>query len=270
MAENIASIRQSLRQAPSQVKQGNIAAAVQSIQNGIKIMRGGTLLKAERKELEDLIDASVMNLNLEPTVKQLFPLAIAYTPGGEAALADSMNELQSCLAEQAQNSAEEAKRLTQEKKMQRLEKGKAELTTNVEKGRATLLTLGRDYPQDAVLLGDIGEVFLKAKLYDEAVTFLSEALDLRDDILPLYNLIGMALRELGRFPLAETYYLRASKYLRNDPNLYFNISRLYLEWKKLDKARQAVSVALKLDPDFVHAQKMLAHVDRKIAEEAAG
>ncbi len=268
MSDNIATIRQTLRQVPSQVKQGNSSAAVQAIQNGLKVMRGGTLLRPERKELTELLENAVMSLSMDPGVKALFPEPLTYTPGNEAQLSDNINQLQASLATQAHNEAEEARRLAQEKKMQRLEKGRAELSSNVDKGRATLLSLGRDYPQDAQLLGDIGEAFLKAKLYDEAVTFLTEALDLRDDILPLYNSIGIALRELKRFPLAETYYLRASKYLRNDPNLYFNISRLYLEWNKLDKARQAVSVALKLDPDFVHAQRMLAHVDKKIAEAA--
>ncbi len=265
MSENITSVRQALRQVPSQVKQGNSAAAVQAIQNALKTMRSN-LLKPERKELTELLDNAVLSLSTDPGVKKIFPLSIKYTPGDEALLGQNMAQLQNCFAEQAQQEAEEAKRQADEKKKQRLEKGKTELATNVEKGRATLISLGRDFPQDAELLGHIGEAFLKAKLYDEAVSFLTEALDLRDDILPLYNSIGIALRELKRFPLAETYYLRASKYLRNDPNLYFNISRLYLEWNKLDKARQAALVALKLDSDFTHAQKLLVHIDKKIAE----
>ncbi len=266
MASTIANARQGLKQVASQVKQGNISAAVQSIQNALKIMRTN-LLKPERKELEELISSAVSQISIDPNLKQIFPLALNYTPGEESLLVQSMNELQSCLAEQRQAEAEEAKRLKEEKKLQRLEKGKAELAVNVEKGRATLIALARDNHQDADLLGKIGEAFLEAKLYEEAVSYLTEALDLKEDIIPLYNSIGMALRELKRFPLAETYYLRASKYLRHDPNLYFNIARLYLDWNKLAKSKKAILVALKLDPNFEHAQKLSTFLDKKLEEE---
>ncbi len=264
MASHIANARQGLRQVNSNLKQGKSAAAVQAIQNALQALRTN-LLKAERTELTDLLQDAVQGLKGDPLIKKLFPLSLSYTPGNEAMLGESMAELQNCLAEHAQAEAEEAKRIRDEKKRAWLERGKNELTTSQEKGRATLVALGREYAQDYMLLGDIGEAFLQAKMYDEAVTFLTEALDLRDDNIPLYNAIGIALRELQRFELAETYYLRASKYLRNDPNLYFNISRLYLDWNKLAKAQKAASVALKLSPDFVQAQKLLAHIEKKMA-----
>ncbi len=266
MSSSIANARQGLRQVNTQLKQGKSAAAVQAIQNGLQVMRTN-LLKAERTEIAGLLQDAVHYLERDPLIKKLFPLTLAYNPGDEAALGESMKELQACLAEHVHAEAEEAQRLAEEKKRAWLERGKEELNTNPEKGRATLMTLGREYPQDSTLLGNIGEAFLAVKMYDEAVSYLTEALDLRDDNIPLYNAIGIALRELGRFPLAETYYLRASKYLRHDPNLYFNIARLYLDWKKYPKAKQAISVALKLSPDFEQAQKLLAYVEKKMAED---
>ncbi len=224
MASNIANARQGLRQINSQLKQGKSVAAVQSVQNALQVMRTN-LLKNERTELTELLQNAVQSLKSDPLIKNIFPLSLNYTPGVEAGLGESLKELQVCFSEHVQAEAEEAKRLLDEKKRSWLERGKEELTTNQEKGRATLIALGREYPQDYLLLGNIGEAFLQAKMYEDAVTFLTEALDLRDDNIPLYNAIGIALRELGRFPLAETYYLRASKYLRHDPNLYFNIAR---------------------------------------------
>ncbi len=267
MSSSIANARQGLRQVNSHLKQGKSAAAVQAIQNALQVLRTN-LLKAERTEITGLLADAIHYLEQDPSIKKLFPLALKYTPGDEAGLSESMKELQACLAENAQAEAEQAKKLAEEKKRAWFERGKAELGTSIEKGRATLSALGREYPQDSSLLGDIGEAFLAVKLYEDAVSYLTEALDLRDDNIPLYNAIGIALRELGRFPLAETYYLRASKYLRHDPNLYFNIARLYLDWKKLPKAKQAISVALKLSPDFEQAQKLLAYVEKKMAENS--
>ncbi len=265
MAVNIANVRQGLRQVQTNLKQGQSAPAIQAIQNGLSAMREN-LMKSERKELSELMVNAVEYLMNDPVVRKIYPCSFIYSQGEEAQLSKCMQELQVCFADYAQEQALEAQRLTEERKRATFEKGKEEVfSSNPMKGKNTFAMLRREFPQDATLMGDMGQVLLEAKLYEEAVEFLSEALDLRDDSLHLYNSIGIALRALQRFPTAETYYLRASKYLRNDPNLYFNISRMYLEWEKFDKAKQAVAAALKLDPDFEHAKKLLRHVEKQEA-----
>ncbi len=270
MSASITGARQGLRQAQTQIKQGNVAAAVQAIQTALTVMRG-SLMKSERTELSDLVAGVVDALKYDPLIKQIFPMELAYIAGGEIILADTLKELQGALATHVHEQAEEAKRLAEEKKRATFERGKTELSEGQEsKGKHTFQLLKREFPQDVDLMGNMGQALLQYKCYEEAVEYLSEALDLRDDMLPLYNSIGIALRALGRFDTAEVYYLRASKYLRNDPNLYFNIARLYLEWGRLPKAKQAVSVALKLNPDFMEGQKLLRHLEKKIeAKEAA-
>ncbi len=267
MSANIAGARQGLRQVQSHIKQGNTAAIVQAMQNGLAVMRG-SLMKSERTEFNELMLNAVEGLKMDALIKQVFPMPITYTPGNEALLADTLKEIQTGLAEHAHKEAEEARRIREEKKRATFERGKEELSSGQEaKAKHTFQTLKREYPQDVELMGNMGQALLEFKQYEEAVEFFSEALDLREDMLPLYNSIGIALRALGRFDTAETYYLRASKYLRTDPNLYFNIARLYLEWRRLPKAKQAVMVALKLDPEFVEAQKLLRYVEKNIAEK---
>jgi tetratricopeptide (TPR) repeat protein len=118
-----------------------------------------------------------------------------------------------------------------------------------------------------MLRGEMGQVLLEAKRYAEAVEYLKNALDMSPELLPLYNLIGIALRKLDRFEVAEQYYLRASEYMRMDPNLYFNIGRLYIDWKKWAKAVKAAQAALRLKPDFMEAQKLLAYAEEKLRDE---
>ncbi len=265
MSGHIANARQGLRQVSSNLKQGKSAAAVQAIQNALGVMREN-LMKSERKEFSDLLDQAIALLRLDPLVRQIFPSELNYTPGKESELAQSMKDLQSCFAEHAHQEAVEAQRLQEEKKRLAFARGKEELaSSNPTKGKNTFAVLKREHPQDAELMGDMGVALLEMKMYEEAVEFLSEALDLREDSLHLYNSIGIALRHLQRFPTAEIYYLRASKYLRTDPNLYFNIGRMYLEWKKFDKAKQAASVAIKLSPDFDEAKKLLRYIEKQEA-----
>ncbi len=269
MSITLVTARQGLRQVQSQVKQGNSVAAVQAVQNALSVMRGA-LMQSERKELTALVDDAVFCLSSDPLVKQIYPSTLSYTAGDEAALSESLRELLVSITAHVQEEAEEAQRATDAKKRATFERGKQELSsTNPLKGKATFNSLRREFPQDAALLGDMGEALLAVKMYEEAVEFLSEALDLREDMVSGYNNIGIALRELKRFEIAEVYYLRASEYLRTDPNLYFNIARLYLDWGKMPKAKQSISVALKLDPNFVEAQKLLRYVEKIMAAQNA-
>ncbi len=265
MSHTLVIARQGLKQVQSQVKQGNAVAGVQALQVGLAAMREN-LMSSERKEFTELVSNAVEFLKGDPLVKQLFPESLNYTPGKEADLNESLKELQKRFMEHMQEQAEEARRLTEEKKQASFERGKAELLSgNIAKGKSTFAILKREFPQDEMLIGDMGEVLLSVKMYEEAVEFFTEALDLRDDMVSVYNSIGIALRELKRFDVGETYYLRASQYLRTDPNLYFNIARLYLDWGKFPKAIQSANVALKLNPDFVEAQKLLKYVEKLTA-----
>ncbi len=261
MAADISKVRKALGQVSISVKQGKAVGAVQAVQDGINLLLSTPLMKAERTEFVQLIDSALAAISGDPLVKNLFPLQLSYTAGQERELLGNLRELMEVLSENVREEAERALREREEKKRADFERGVEELASNTQKGQATFATLAREFPRDAQLLGDMGEALLKVQLYEEAVRFLTDALDQKPDMLPFYNVIGMALRKLERFEIAETYYLRASQYLRHDPNLYFNIGRLYVDWKKWNKARSAAMAALKLNPEFREAQKLLQYAE---------
>ncbi len=265
MSKDLTNVRKSLAQANSNVKQGKSVAAVQAAQDGL-VALSGPLLKNERTEIVELLSDALMYISTDPVVRNIFPLQLQYTPGEEQSLNTTLRDLYNSLSDHVVEQAEKAKKEREEAKIERLSRAIAELGISPMKAQASFKALVRDYPNDAQLLGDIGEGLLRAGLFEEAVTYLTEALDMKPDMLPFYNVIGIALRKLQRFPIAETYYLRASQYLRHDPNLYFNIGRLYVDWKKWEKARNAALVALKLSPDFAEAKKLLNHAENKLKE----
>ncbi len=267
MAADISKVRKALSQASISVKQGKAVGAVQAVQDSINLLLSTPLMKSERTEFEQLINSALAAISGDALVRSLFPLQLQHIAGQERELLDNLRELMAALSEHVREEAERALREREEKKRANFLRGVEELATEQAKGQATFASLAREFPRDAQLFGEMGEALLKAKLYEEAVRYLTEALDQKPDMLPFYNIIGMALRKLEQYEVAETYYLRASQYLRHDPNLYFNIGRLYVDWKKWSKARSAAMAALKLNPDFKEAQKLLQYAESFIAKQ---
>ncbi len=267
MSTDISKVRKGLTQVTISMKQNKPVVAVMAALDGVNLLISTPLMKSERVEISQLIDNALSQISVDPLVRELFPLQLSLVPEQERELANNLRDLITALTENVQQEAHKALSEKEAKKKATFDRAVLELETNTTKALATFSTLSREYPKEAILWGNIGEALLKAKLYEEAVHYLSEALDLKPDMLAFYNIIGIALRKLEQFSTAETYFLRASKYLRNDPNLYFNIGRLYIDWQKWNKARSAALAALKLNPDFEEAKKLLSFAEKHIAKK---
>lgn len=268
MSGELTRARQQLSQVRVFLKQDKVVPAAQAIQSAVGTMLKTPLMKGEREEFTQFIADAVEFFFNNDIVRKNYPLQVNYTPGEERALYDAMKDVMEEFSHLALEEAQALLQAREQKKKVWLQRGIEELRSQPVKGQVTLAALVREYPDDADLRANVGEALLRAGMYEDAVSYLTEALDLKPNMLPYYNLIGIALRRLSRFPLAETYYLRASQYLRDDPNLYFNLGRLYLDWEKWDKAMRAGAVALKLNPDFEEARKLVEYAQAKAQEGA--
>ncbi len=270
MSAELTKARQQLSQVRTYLRQDSPVSAAQALQSALVTFMKNPLIKSERDELENLITDACHYIGVDETVRKHFALEISYTPGQERALHDVLRDLMAELSKVTLDDAQERVRMLEQRKHDMLARAGQELSSGqISKGKLTLSNVCKDFPDDAALRGSAGELLMNAQCYEEAVDFLSAALDMKPDMLPLYNTIGIGLRKLKRFETAETYFLRASQYLRHDPNLYFNIGRLYLDWKKYDKAIKSAEMALKLDSQFVEAQKLLTYV-KKLKDEQGG
>ena len=61
--------------------------------------------------------------------------------------------------------------------------------------------------------------------------------------------------------------MRAVEFNKTDPNLYFNLGRVYLDWERWDKAEKVSRLALRLLPTFVEAHKLLNFSLKKQGKE---
>jgi tetratricopeptide (TPR) repeat protein len=268
MSAELTKARQQLSQVRTLLRQGKILPAVQGVQSALLALLKGQLIKTERQEFDQMLQEAAGYLSHDATVRKIYPLQLSYAPGQEREFSENLKDLISSLNDLVAEEAQEQLRLREERKQVLLARGKAEFKDQkTEKGLQTFTDLGQDFPDDPILRGEMGKILLEASQYEAAVEYLKNALEMDPKLLPLYKLIAIALRKLDRFEIAEQYYLRASEHMRMDPSLYFNIGRLYIDWKKWEKAIKAAHAALRLKPDFIEAQKLLAYAEEKLRDE---
>lgn len=269
MSAELTKARNQINQVNTYLKQGKPQTAVNALHEAVAGMFKTQLMKAERSEFAKLIEQAVYQLNNSKELRQLYPLIIPYTPGEEKALLETIREL---LRELQAHAVDEAKEQIEAKDTRRavgLAKGRELLEKKEDDpARKALSALVRDFPLDGALRGEVAELFMNVELYEDAFKYLDEALELAPDQLHLYNRIGIVLRKMQKYDVAEKYFMRAVNYAKNDPNLYFNLGRLYIDWEKFDKVERAAKLALKLNPNFQEAHKMLTYAMRKQGKTA--
>lgn len=258
MSSELTKARSQINKVGTYLKQAKTLPAVSALYEALVAVMRTPLIKSEKEEFSRLITDAVLHLSGDRNLRKVYPLIIDYTPGNEKELADTLVHL---LTELQATVVEEAKDIIADKE-QRIEQGLIDGKLLIDEkrfdeARQLLEKLAREFPRDADLRARIAELFIGGELFEEAFTYLDEAIELSPDQIRHYNRIGIVLRKLHKFELAEKYFMRAVDYAKSDPNLYFNLGRVYLDWQRWDKAERASRLALRLSPSFVEAQKLL-------------
>ena len=121
--------------------------------------------------------------------------------------------------------------------------------------------------RDAMVnIGSVAERIAAAygeKNPEQAVMFLRKALEAkgkyltRDDVR-LFNKLGIALRQQGKWQEAIEEYNKALRVAPRDENLYYNIGMAYAEGRQFRNARLSMTEALKLNPDLIRTSAGIA------------
>ncbi|MCM0753750.1 tetratricopeptide repeat protein [Desulfovibrio aminophilus] len=259
MSTELIKARQRLAAVRTQLKQGKSMPAVQAVHDSLILILKSSLMKSEKDEFAKLLGDAVGALNADPGLRKIYPLVIQYTPGEEKALLDAiyelLQEMQNLVTEDAKKDLAELER----RKMETLAQGQAKLDAQkYEEAKLLFDQLVAEFPHDTDLKADIADRFLKVGRYQDALGYLEEALRHDPNAIHLYNRIGIVLRKMQDFATAEKYYLKAQEIADNDEYLFFNIGRLYIDWKKWPEVEKAAQRALKVNPGFAEAEKMLA------------
>ncbi|MBF0551606.1 MAG: tetratricopeptide repeat protein [Deltaproteobacteria bacterium] len=87
--------------------------------------------------------------------------------------------------------------------------------------------------------------------------------------LHVYNLVGIALRKVGRYEEAVRQYKKALELMPGDENIYYNIARAYYEMGDVKQAETNVRAALNINPKFEEATLFLKAIGKSGTTAAA-
>lgn len=266
MSAELTKARQLINQVRGHLRQGKLIPAAEGLRSSIGIVLRTPLMASEREEFDKLLLDATMNLANDPLVRQKFPMELKYAPGNEKNLLEALHALMEALQDESARAAEDFLQKKEEHKRQQFAQAKEHLAQgNHDAAKRIFSSLRNDSPQDSDLMQKIGEALFDAALYEDACEYLAKALELTPSSIQTYNRIGIALRKLGQYEAAERYYRKAVEWKADDPNILFNLGRLYAEQKQWRKAAKAASLVLRIAPDLEPARKLLAFAEKNLA-----
>jgi tetratricopeptide (TPR) repeat protein len=261
MSQDLTSVRRALTQVPGDLKQNRLLSAAKATHAAAKALIHVPLMRHEQEELGRMLGDACALLQNSRELRQVFPLAVAHVPGKEAELIATLEELISLLEAETAKSAE----ILLARQHKTFARGKSELEAgNSAAARETFRTLTGEFSEDADLVANVGEAFLQKGLYEDALHYLTSASALLPRSAHVLNHLGIALRKMGRYDLAEEKFRAALALENKDPNLHFNLGRLYLDAEKWQSCLECAQAALALDPSLSQASQMIAYCTRML------
>ncbi len=247
------------------LKKKKFLAALVSIQDALSIFFKTPLLKHEKKDFQKKLEDVVYLLKINKEFVQQYPIPIEYTPGDEKKLWDLIKE---AIKELQSSTVEEAKKqmaLLEELKQQELEKGRKYLKhKEYNQADKVFKKLIKTFKEDTDLKLSISDIYLEEGMVDDALGYLRNAYKDDPEAIHVLNKMGITLRKAGKFDLAIKVFKEAISRTPDDEYLLFNLGRVYIDSKKWEDVLNVADNALKLNPDFKEAEKMLKYAERQI------
>lgn len=128
-----------------------------------------------------------------------------------------------------------------------------------EMGRA-YRALG-DHEKADECMNHAAQIHLERDNDAQAEDILNEILSLGSDSMNVFNSLGVIYRRRGDHKTALTHYTKALRVHPDEPNIYYNIGRIYLDMKNTDKAREQFQKALEIDSSFKEAKQVIKAID---------
>lgn len=105
------------------------------------------------------------------------------------------------------------------------------------------------------------EIYMETDKLGKAEDLLSELLASGTNSLNVFNTLGVLYRKKGDRKEALKQYKKALKVHPDEPYIYYNIGRLYLDVKDTTKAKTYFQIALDKDHGFDEAKQVIKAID---------
>jgi tetratricopeptide (TPR) repeat protein len=120
--------------------------------------------------------------------------------------------------------------------------------------------MGRDDLADQYL-GHAAQIHMERDNDGHAEDILKEMLALGYESLNVFNSLGIIYRKRGDHQNAMIHYAKALKVHPDEPHIHYNMGRICLDMKDMDKAREFFEKAVKIQKDFKEARQILKAMD---------
>ncbi len=105
------------------------------------------------------------------------------------------------------------------------------------------------------------EIYMDTDKLGSAEEILNEVLEAGSNSLNVFNTLGVLHRKKGDVEQALRQYKKALKVHPDEPYIYYNIGRLYLDMKNTNKAKVYFQSALDKDHGFEEAKQVIKAID---------
>ncbi len=129
---------------------------------------------------------------------------------------------------------------------------------NSAKQREYLETLVAKYPKDERAHFALGGFLFGQQDYDGAIEHYKKAMEINPGYSPVYNIIGYAYRQSGKYDEAEKAFKKYTEMIPNDPNPHDSYAELLMKMGRYDESIAHYRKALAIDPNFVASYSGIA------------
>ena len=263
-------VRDNIARSRAYLTRGYLTRALEAMETALRAYSGTTLIGQPRFETEVHIHEFVNDLNRNHTVRKFFEQRkvfagpyVAYAPGEELPLAERLESIRHAMLEEERARAAEQAQKVLMRKMELTGNGQARLDAgDLPRGRALLRRVAEEWGHEPGVLSDIGQRFLRARLFYEAAELFEAALEVFPGEAQAYSGAVAAYMDLREYQKAESVYLRALRQFGSHPRTMLNLAKLYMEWRKRDKAYEYANRAAQADPSLAEARELVARLMR--------
>lgn len=263
--QNAKSIQEHIARGKGYLRRGELVKSIDAALSAFEQRMGASLIGKDKVETNYSLEEYCIEFSAHYDVLQFLESinvsvrpVLSYAPGREQQIMERLQLLRKGLVklEQAQEESEKQQREDRKQKLFGMGRDCFE-SSNDPKGRSYMRKLVEEFPDDPQLLCDVSRLYLKKDFALEAWEVLEDALQRFPDKSEIYSLATKALCREKRYEKAESIYLTALKQFGKHPVTLLNMSRMYMEWRKKDKAFERAKQALELDSSLEEAREIV-------------
>jgi len=135
-----------------------------------------------------------------------------------------------------------------------------------DEGLEHLTPLLEDYPEWWNLMFFVGLAYRQKEMYDEALHYYKQSLNLNTGHVETVNEIGICYMTMGHFDDAERYFKEALKIHPNNHELLCNLGIVHVQRGELYDALDKIQEAIKIQPDDEISNAWLRQVKLLLAQ----